>query len=153
MYNILSDRWDFFNSPAVPIIPAYWGPGTDPRPRTVFKGETDWADDDSVNADEYLTQCPDCKKIFVIDCPGWGDSNGGLSYTMGYKYSEKNKFREWVEVKIGNDWFVCSQYREWCSIMYVKFEDAANGWIEDTSKTNEIVVGTISGFASSWSEN
>jgi len=149
-HKVISDvEWDIKREASA----AYWGPGTDPRPRTVFKGETDWADDDSANADEDLTQCPDCKKIFVIDCPGWGDSNGGLSYTMGYKYSEKNKFREWVEVKIGNDWFVCSQYREWRSIMHVKFEDAATGWIEDTSKTNEIVVGTISGFAGSWSEN
>ena len=36
--------------------------------------------------------------------------------------------------------------------MHVKFQDTTAGWVEDTSKTNEIVLGTISGFAGSWSE-
>lgn len=106
-------------------------------------------DDDSANDDEDLTQCPDRKKIFVIDGPGYLL----LPYTADYRYTQKGKFREWVEVKIGNNWFVCSQYREWRMIMHIRFEDAAIGWIEETSKMNEVVVGTLSGFADSWSEN
>jgi len=146
---VISDvEWDIRREASI----AYWGPGPDPRSRVIFKGPSDWDGDDSGNTDEDRDQNSDCKEIFSIDGPGWGDSGSGLPYTAGYKYSEKNKFREWVQVKIGTKWYVCSPYKEWRSIMHIKFQDATAGWVEDTSKTNEIVVGTISGFAGSWSE-
>jgi hypothetical protein len=143
---VISDvEWDIKREASA----AYWGPGPDPRSRTVSMGSTWWADDDTESEDdEDLTQNTDCKEIFVIDGPG----GFPLTYTTGYKYSEKNKFREWVEINIGGKWYVCSPDKEWRSIMHIKFQDATAGWVEDTSKTNEIVLGTISGFAGSWSE-
>lgn len=142
---VISDvEWDIRRE----VSGAAWGPGSGSLSPT-YKRETSWEDDDSANDDEDLTQDANCKNIFVIDGPG----HNSLPYTQNYRYTQKGKFREWVEVKIGDDWFVCSPYCEWRMIMHVKFKDAATGWIEDASKTNEIVPGTISGFAGSWSEN
>ena len=89
------------------------------------------------------------KQIFNIDGPGIY----GLQYTTNYRFTYKGKFRQWVEVKIGGKWYVCSPYKDWRSIMHIKFKDSTDGWIYDASKTNEVVLGTISGFAGSWSEN
>jgi hypothetical protein len=125
----------------------FWGPGSGSLSPT-YKGETDWAPDDTVNTDEDLEQNTGCTEIFSIDGPG----RNYLPYTSGYRYTQKGKFREWVEVKIGTKWYVCSPYKEWRMIMHVKFQDATSGWVEDTSTTNEIVLGTISGFAGTWSE-
>lgn len=142
---VISDvEWDIRRE----VSGVYWGPGADPR-SPGYKGETDWADDSPGGIDEDVIQNPTCKEIFSIDCPGSLD----LPYTAGFKYNQKAKFREWVEVKIGTNWYVCSPYKEWRMIMHVKFQDATNGWVEDTSKTNEIVVGTIDGWAGSWSED
>ncbi|MHC4867921.1 MAG: hypothetical protein ACYTEX_27945 [Planctomycetota bacterium] len=141
---IISDvEWDIRRETSA----AQWA-GTDPRSRNVLKGATDWAGDDAGNSDEDRTQNTGCKEIFVIDGPG----AEGLPYLTGYKYSLKGKYREWVQVKIGSKWFVCSPYKEWRCIIHVKYKDATNGWVYDTSSTNEIVLGTISGFAGSWSE-
>ena len=96
-----------------------------------------------------MIQNSDCKELFSIDCPGGFD----LPYTSGFKYSQKAKFREWVEVEIGGKWYVCSPYKEWRMIMHVKFQDATAGWVHDASKTNEIVLGSIGGWAGSWSED
>ena len=126
----------------------YWGPGTDPRTPN-YKGKTDWELDEGEGDEEDEIQNPTCKEIFIIDSPGRLD----LPYTAGFKYNQKAKLRNWVELKIGGNWYVCSPYKEWRMIMHVKFQDDTAGWVEDASKTNEIVPGTISGFAESWSED
>ena len=121
-----------------------------------YKGPSNWADDDigeDHNKDEDLTQCPNCYKIFVIDGPGYGGFVSGLPYTSGFRFSYKTKFHEWVQIKIGSKWYVCSPYLEWRTIMHVIYSSAVSHWIKDTSKTNEVVTGTISGFANTWSEN
>jgi hypothetical protein len=142
--HVISDaEWDIKRE----VSGVFWGPGSGSLSPT-YKGETDWAADDSYNTDEDLEQNSGCTEIFSIDSPG----RNYLPYTSSYRYTQKAKFREWVEVKIGTKWYVCSPYKEWRMIMHVKFQDGTSGWVEDTSKTNEIVLGTISGFAGTWSE-
>jgi hypothetical protein len=48
---------------------------------------------------------------------------------------------------------ISPKYKMWRSIMHLKYKDAIDRWVKDTTKTNEVVEGTISGFAGSWSEN
>ncbi len=142
---VISDvEWDIKRE----ISSARWYPGSGTL-SVIYIGETDWEDDDEKDDDENLHQDTDCKYLFSLDAPGFL----ALLYNEDFRCAKKSKYREWVEVKIGTKWYVCSLYKEWRQIMHLKFQDATTGWIEDTSKTNEIVEGTISGFAGSWSEN
>lgn len=88
------------------------------------------------------------KQLFTVDTPGFPS----LPLVADYRATYKAKFREWGEVKIGDKWYVCSPYKNWKSILYVKYKDASTGWELDATKTSEIVEGTLSGFAGSWSE-
>jgi hypothetical protein len=103
--------------------------------------------------DEDLTQNPTLTEILEIDGPGWGTATYGLNYTENFRFSMKGKFQDWVEVKIGTKWYVCSKYKNWRMIMHVKYQDATSGWVQDASKTNLIDSGTISEFAEDWSED
>ncbi len=129
-----------------------WGPGSGTLTPD-YNGETGWSADDPNNDDEDLTQNPTLTEILEIDGPGHGSSNGGLEYLDNYRFTMKAKFQDWVEVSIGSYWYVCSKYKNWRSIMHVKYEDATSGWVQDASKTNLIDSGTISGFAGDWSED
>jgi len=131
------------------VSAAYWGPGTGGLARVISKGAAGWDDDDSHNNDEDLIQNSSLPQIFEIDGPGFD----GLPYTNGFRYAEKNKFQDWVEVRIGGKWYVCSPNKYWRSIMHIKYKDAQSGWIEDAGKTNEVVEGTIEGWAGEWSED
>ncbi len=143
---VISDvNWDIKREASF----AYWGPDTLPLTKSIFKGATDWADDDTDNDDEDLTQNPNLTEILSIDGPGFNI----LPYTANYFASQKSKFQEWVEVKISNDWYVCSGYTEWRSIMHIRYDEPSDGWILDTTKTNEIVTGPIDGFADDWSDD
>jgi hypothetical protein len=138
------------------ISRARWGPGSGPLGPPEWpdvKGATGWAPDHPTADETDLEQNPDCTDIFCIDGPGYGNDAGGLPYTADYRYTHKAKFQQWVEVEIAGKWYVCSPYKDWRSIMHVKYKDATDGWVYDASKTNEIVVGTITGFAGSWSED
>ena len=87
-------------------------------------------------------------QLFTADPPG--AENGPANNTDTYTY--KSKFREWVEVKIGSKWYVCSPYNYWRSIEHVKSNAGATAWIAVPGATNEIVTGTITGFANTWAE-
>jgi len=50
-------------------------------------------------------------------------------------------------------WIVCSKYKPWKTIIHIKFEDEEIGWLEDVTKTNEIVEGTINEWADEWSDD
>ena len=129
------------------ISRAAWGPGTGTL-TAAYKGQSTWAPDDRDNTDEDLSQSDDLKAILEIDGPG----RAGLPYTANYRFTYKAKFQDWVEMKIGENWYVCSKYKNWRCIMHVKYQDATAGWVKDSGKTNEVVVGTITGWANSWSE-
>lgn len=141
---VISDvTWDIRRE----ISRAAWGPGSGTL-QPSYNGQNNWAPDDPDNSDEDLVQNANLKQIFEIDGPGCQ----GLPYTANYRFTYKGKFQDWGEVKIGTKWYVCSKYKNWRSIMHIKYQDAQQGWIEDASKTNEIVTGTISGWANSWPE-
>jgi hypothetical protein len=88
--------------------------------------------------------------IFREDAPGYD----GLACLENWRYSTKNKFREWVEVKIGDKWYVCSPYLYWRMIMHLKYDNVNSTWIPDNQKVNEIVPETIDGFPATdnWQE-
>jgi len=142
-YKVISDvSWDIKREKSR----VYWyTPLSEPK----WDGKYDWAADDPPDTDEDLAQEEDCKRIFVIDAPG----RYALYHQTGYTFTYKAKFREWVEVKVGDNWYVCSPYKQWRSIIHSKYDDVQEKWIYDTSKTNEICPGTIDGFAGSWSED
>lgn len=123
---------------------ACWGPGSGQMPRQIVKGANDWAGDDDGPEDEDLEQNQALPSLFVADAPG-----NGLPYVNGYRFSMKAKFREWVEVRIGSYWYVCSPFKPWRAIIHVKLD--GNGWVEDNF-TNEVVPGGITGFAGSWTD-
>jgi hypothetical protein len=128
------------------ISAAMWGPGTGTLEPDLY-GPTFWYTE--TLPQDVIQNDPSPTEIFAIDGPGCLS----LDYEANYRASQKVKARNWIEVNIGGKWYVCSPYKHWRSIMHVKFQDATTGWVEDTSKTNEIIVGTIDGFSSSWSEN
>ena len=132
----------------------HWGPGTDPL-TPIYKGKTDWDDDDPGELDEDLIQNDNLTQLFEVDAPGYGHSSAGLNYTAGHRCTMKAKFQDWMEIKIGSNWYVCSKYKNWRTIMHVKYQDATAGWVEDTTKTNEVVEdhGPLTGFSGTWSEN
>lgn len=57
-----------------------------------------------------------------------------------------------MEAKVGAKWYVCSEYKYWRAIQHIKYKDATDGWVLDTTETNEVVTGTIEGFAGSWTD-
>ena len=129
-------------------MPAWYG--TAPRNRVVKMGETDWQlngqGEDGKDLD--VTQNPGLEELFSIDGPG----SLILSYIDGFGYSMKGKFREWVEVKVGNRWYICSPYKNWRCVVHLLYQDEEHGYVQDQSHDNEGVPGTIGGFAGSWGE-
>ena len=119
----------------------------------IYIGQNDWADDDvdqngnPMNADEDLTQNPNLKEIFQNDAPGGCqlDFAGGPN-----AFEQKGKFREWVEVKIGTKWYVCSAYKPWHVILH---GDRVGGhWRLTPNTVNEVLPGDggYNGFAGTW---
>jgi hypothetical protein len=136
-------EWDIRREKSV----AWWGPGNPACKHT--NGPSDWAGDDNGNVDESLVPTQSLMNLFVIDGPGYGD----LPPEADYKYAEKSKFRDWVQVKIAGKWYVCSPYKHWRVVTHAKY-DAANGrWVLDNEKVNEVVEGTLEGFSDSWSDD
>jgi hypothetical protein len=133
---------------------AFWGPGVGTTLDKVVKaGAYGWAyDDDPANQDEDLDQNDGLTSLFVIDGPGFGDPNSGLPYTDQCRFSWKSKFHEWIEVKIGGKWYVCSPYKNWRCIMHLEFKGQQEGWWQGNG-INEIVPGTIQGFAADWNDD
>jgi hypothetical protein len=127
---------------------ASWGPETGVL-EPDYLGEDTWEPDDLSNDDEDLTQNVNLKDIFEIDGPGYD----ALPYTANFRFSKKAKFQDWVEVKIGSHWYVCSGYKNWRMIMHVKYDGTAGHWVKDDAKTNEVVEGTIEGWAGTWNED
>jgi hypothetical protein len=134
-------------------------PGTDPiiktyNPTSPVPGQG-WADDTPSREDEKdVIQDSSCLQIFETDTPG----RSALQYNSGHRFSYKAKFQQWVEVNIGEKWYVCSPYLNSRSIMHVKFDDATNKWIRDPdpNKANEIVTGwgpLDNSWPNSWSED
>lgn len=89
-----------------------------------------------------LLQDANCTRIFTMDSPGLDN----LPLAAGATRTLKGKFREWVEIKIGTKWYVCSNYYHWRAIMHVKYQDNNVGWVPDGQKVNEVLPGTINGF-------
>jgi hypothetical protein len=130
-----------------------WGPGSGTLPPMYIPigSGSGWYPDDNYNTDEDLEQNTDCLNIFVIDNPG--EEVVGSVNDAGKRYIYKAKFHEWVQVTIGGKVYVCSPYVNWRSIIHTKCPDNTTGWIWDTTKTTEIVTGTIDGWAETWSED
>ena len=125
-----------------------WGPSTGTLTPAYWGGkETGWVPDDPGMSAKDIFQDDNLKQIVEIDGPG----SDGLSYTAGYRFSMKAKFQDWVEVNIGGKWYVCSNYKNWYSIMHVKYKNA-DEWEQDSTKTNEIVEGYIGGWPNTWTE-
>jgi hypothetical protein len=80
------------------------------------------------------------------------DRNAAYGF-HGAGASRKTKFQDSVEVKIGSHWYVCSGYKNWRMIMHVKYDGTAGHWVKDDAKTNEVVEGTIEGWAGTWDED
>jgi len=133
---------------------AYWGPGVGGTlAKHVRAGEYTWAYDDYLpGTDEDSDQNDGLTSIMVIDGPGFGDANAGLPYTAQCRFNWKSKFHEWIEVKIGGKWYVCSPYKDWRCIMHLEFKGQQQGW-GYANGINEIVPGTIGGFAHDWNDD
>jgi len=118
-----------------PIDPQYWGWNC-------------WEDDKPPEEKLDVIQDASLKELFFID------DHGGRFMTAvpGCRRSQKGKLRCWAEIKIGGNWYVCSNYKFWRMIMHIKCPDENTGWIEDTTKVNEVVEGTIGGWAGEWDE-
>ena len=119
-----------------------------------LSGSIDWKYDNEGDLDKDLIQNESLKDIFQIDAPG----NEALSNTAvqnGDRYVFKGKLREWAEVRIGNQWFVCSPYKYWHAILYTKFDGASGHWGFDSSKTSEVLpgIGGLTGHPTSWSRD
>jgi len=101
--------------------------------------------------DGDFEQQENCKYLFTEDSAG----RDNLPLTANFRCTHKGKFREWVEVKIGGKWYVCSMYFYWYSILHVKYKDATDGWVKDATKTNQILrgFGPLIGFAEDWTED
>ena len=128
------------------ISRAAWSNGGAP----MFNGKSEWNDDgpSMVNGDKDVTQQAGKLSIFSVDGPG----PIGVPTAANDTYSYKGKFREWNEVEIGGKWYVCSEYIFWRSIMHLKPNEDVTRWIGKEDTENEIVRGTIEGFADTWVE-
>ncbi len=128
---------------------ATWGPGTGTLTRRTI-GTSNWEFDlvGRHGFDLDLKQQLDSKWLFSQDAPGYRT----LSLNPDWRFCFKGKFREWAEVKIGPRWYVVSGYKEWRVVLHGKYQNATIGWVTDTTQTNEVVEGSLEGFAESWTE-
>jgi hypothetical protein len=126
---------------------AWWG-RTDQATPPSEGTSSSWSADDGNNADEDLVQQAALKPLFSIDGPG----HPQLPHTAGFRFSYKGKFQEWMEVKIGDDWYVASFKKNWRLRMFIKYDGGTSKWIEDTTKKNEVVAGSLTGWSSTWAE-
>lgn len=135
--------WDL----ARQISRAAWYNGAAPPS---YNGPGGWNDDGptAVNYDEDSTQQANKLSLYTVDVPGPGSNP--LAHTDTYTY--KGKWHEWAEVQIGGKWYICSDYIYWRSIMHLKSNAAGTRWIDKPGTVNEVVRGTIDGWANTWSE-
>lgn len=129
----------------------HWGPGSGVLPPE-YKGKDKWDGDQPDDDHKDVKQDKNLPQLFVIDGPGCPR----LEYKLDHRFSCKGKFQEWVEVKIGGKWYVCSAYHDWHNIQHLKYvvgPGGQMGWSLDTSKTNEVLKGTIPGWPKDWSED
>ena len=87
--------------------------------------------------------------LFCVDTPGYPANPINNTDTV----SHKGSFAQWVEVKIGGMWYVCSACHMWHTILHAKSNATATGWVARPGKVNEIVEGMIPGFANDWNED
>jgi hypothetical protein len=113
------------------------------KPKIVNK----WTDDDTMDLGEDLLAEKNNSLIFALDAP----SLIGMEYAKGAFITDKFSMREYVEVKIGKYWFVCSEYQEWHSILHTRFVSDEKGWVR--YGVNEVLPGSIPGKPSSWKED
>ncbi|MEM7427980.1 MAG: DUF4157 domain-containing protein [Pseudomonadota bacterium] len=105
--------------------------------------------DDSHNRDECLT--PRNRKIFVIDRPGWRNSDN-TSWTPARSNPGSTEvvqivnFAEWVNVKdpgAGGSWTRISRLVFWHTRLWLK-KNAAGNWVVDVANS-EIATGSLPG--------
>ena len=95
-------------------------------------------DDESLSADR--------SKWLVVDAPGFRS----LPIEPGSTCALKLKAREWMEAGIGDRWYPISSYVYWRCILHAKYNEEDETWVFEAD--SEIVQGTISDFAGTWSD-
>lgn len=142
---------------------AGWGDGVPPLDRELSL-HPGWQDDHlASHQDEDRAQNPSLTSLFSIDGPGIGTvgtQGEGLDYVDGSRFAYKGRFRNWVEVKIGEGqyahWFVCSPYLYWHAILHLRFPGEYENWGRDPLplRPSEVLGGngTLEGFADEWTD-
>jgi hypothetical protein len=132
----------------------WWGPGVNPRTQEFDEaGGTHWLGDGAgIVGQEFDPQITNTH-IMRMDGPGFT----GLPNIANYLVTGKGKFREWLEVKIGEKWYVISEPVTWHNIYHIAYNvDNDNHWGFVAGSVNRVLEGDggLLGFAhDNWGEN